>query len=182
MTVSPESAGSGDHGPPQVYFDAVLRPHRSLGPLGFAVVMAVFAGLSLTFGAWFLLQGAWPVFGYFGLDLALLYIAFRVNYRGGRLYETVRLTEDALVVRRIEPHGQARSWTFQPYWLRVSMDDPPRHESQVTLSSHGQSLVVGAFLSPEERLDFAKALRAALERLRSGAGAMTAHIGGRTTT
>jgi uncharacterized membrane protein len=48
------------------------------------------------------------------------------------------------------------------------MDDPPEHESQVTLSSHGQTLTVGSFLSPEERLDFAKALREALGRVNRG--------------
>ena len=29
----------------------------------------------------FLLLGAWPVFGFFGLDVLLLYLAFRANYR-----------------------------------------------------------------------------------------------------
>lgn len=159
----------------QVLFDAILRPHRSLSRSGFLIVMAVAATVSLSIGGYFFLKGAWPVFGFFGLDLALLYGAFRLNYRSGRLYETVRLTERALVVERVEAKGNSRTWTFQPYWLRVTMDDPPEHESQVTLSSHGRSLIVGSFLSPEERLDFAKALRDALQRLR-GAESIDAAI------
>jgi len=47
------------------------------------------------------------------------------------------------------------------------MDDPPRHESQVRLTSHGQTVIVGAFLSPEERLDFARALHRALDEWRA---------------
>ena len=46
------------------------------------------------------------------------------------------------------------------------MDDPPEHESQLTLASHGRRLVVGAFLTPEERLELARALGAALARLK----------------
>ena len=56
------------------------------------ILMAVFGGVSFITGIAFLLKGAWPVFGFFGLDVALLYIAFRLNYRSGRLYETVDLT------------------------------------------------------------------------------------------
>jgi uncharacterized membrane protein len=46
--------------------------------------------------------------------------------------------------------------------VRITIDDPPRPDSQLILSSHGRSLVVGAFLSPEERLEVGKALRAVL--------------------
>jgi uncharacterized membrane protein len=84
------------------------------------------------------------------------------------MYETVHLTERELVVRRVGLKDRDGTWTFQPYWLRVSMDDPPEHESQVTLSSHGQTLTVGSFLSPEERLDFANALKEALRRVNRG--------------
>jgi len=40
------------------------------------------------------------------------------------------------------------------------------HESRLVLSSHGQSLVVGAFLSPDERGEMADALEDALCQLR----------------
>jgi uncharacterized membrane protein len=158
------TAGSGAGS--RILFDAVLHPHRSLSPRGFRVLMGCVAAVSLAIGGWFVLNGAWPVFGFFGLDLLLIYVAFRVSYRRGRMYERVRLTEAELEVQRVDPRGGRRVWTFQPYWLRVTMDDPPEHDSQVTLSSHGRSLTVGSFLSPEERLDFAKALRLALGRLR----------------
>ena len=147
-------------------FDAVLTPHRSLGPLGFTLLMGFFASLSLAIGIGFLMIGAWPVIGFFGLDVALLWLAFRLNYRSGRLREHLRLSATLLTVRRILPSGRAREWRFQPYWLRVEMDDPPRHDSRLTLASHGRRLTVGDFLSMPERQDLARCLRAALERLR----------------
>jgi uncharacterized membrane protein len=150
----------------RVFFDAILHPHRSLSPKGFAVLMGLFSAVSLSVGGFFWLHGAWPIFGFMGLDILLLYGAFRLSYRSARMYESVRLTERELVVQRVGWRGENRTWRFQPYWLRVSMDDPPEHESQITLSSHGRSLVIGAFLSPEERLDFAKALTEALGQCR----------------
>lgn len=152
-----------------VLFDAILHPNRSLGRRGFAILMAGLAAISLTLGAVFFLIGAWPVFGLYGLDLAILYWAFRANYRDGRRCEKVRLTADRLIVERCDPSGRQAVWSFQPYWLTVTIDDPPEHHSQLVLSSHGRSLAVGGFLSPDERLDFANALRAALARARQPA-------------
>src|SRR3546814_6385492 len=112
--------------------------------------MALVAAISVTMGGVFYFSGAWPIFGFYGLDVVILYLALRQNYRRARRYEQVRLTDGMLVVEKVDHKGACRSWSFQPYWLRVSMDDPPRHESQVTLSSHGQAITVGSFLSPEE--------------------------------
>ena len=106
------------------------------------------------------------MFGFFGLDVLAVYVAFRLSYRSGRLRETVQLTEKELLVTRVLPSGRLRRWTFAPNWLQVRMDDPPRHQSQLMLSSHGRRLAIGAFLTPAERLEVAKALRDALARWR----------------
>lgn len=148
----------------RLLFDAILRPHRSLSAFGFLILMLVICTVSFIAGIVFLVQGAWPVMGFFGLEVALVYGAFKLNYRAGRLIETVQLGCDELLVRRIDAKGRVFSWTFPPNWLRVRMDDPPEHESQLVLSTHGRSVVIGAFLTPEERLEVAKALRGALSR------------------
>ena len=68
----------------QPVFRALLTPHRSLSPKGFALLMAVLFCVSLASGLFFLSLGAWPVVGFFGLDVLLLYGAFRLNYRAAR--------------------------------------------------------------------------------------------------
>ncbi len=153
--------------PSPVVFDAVLSPHRSLSPQGFLVLMAAVCAVSFTGGLFFFLAGAWPVVGFLGLDVLLIYFAFKINYRRGRAYETLQLTPKRLQVERVSPKGKVARWSFQPAWLQILMDDPPAHHSQLTLRSHGRSLVVGAFLTPDERLDLAKSLRNALSNLRS---------------
>lgn len=150
-------------------FDAVLTPHRSLSPLGFWLLMGGVTLVSFVAGLAFVLEGAWPVVGFFGLDVALVYFAFRASYKSADLYETVRLTRRELAIQRVLPSGQVRSWSFQPYWLRVHIDEPPAPGSQLTLSSHGRSLVIGSFLSPGERVEFARALRTALSQAREWA-------------
>ena len=149
-----------------VLFDAILEPHRSLSRHGFVLLMAAVAIVGFVAGGAFMLMGAWPVMGLFGLDILLIYVAFKINYRGAQMYETVRLTEGALLVVRVNSSGQIQTWRFQPYWLRVDMDNPAGNDSTLMLSSHGRSLIIGSFLSPDERLEFAQALSQALYDLR----------------
>jgi len=162
MSAKPTDDDSGS-----LHFDAVLHPHRSLGPTGFYIVMGSVAAISFAAGIAFALMGAWPVLGFFGLDVLAIYLAFRLSYRSGRLAETVQLREDELAIRRIQPNGRSRDWTFHPYWVRVRVNNGPHGDGEVVLSSHGRSVALGRFLTADERVDFAGALEAALQRLRA---------------
>ena len=143
-------------------FRAVLTPHRSLPATGFLVLMAVLVTLNLTAGITFYVLGAWPVVGFMGLDVALIYIAFKLNYRSARLYETVDLTPSALTVTRVQPSGKAQSWSFNPYWVRLDLEERIGRSSELSIASHGKRLVFAAFLTDPEREDFAQALSKAL--------------------
>jgi uncharacterized membrane protein len=147
-------------------FDAVLFPNRSLPNAGFAAVMAVVIAVNLTFGLTFYSIGAWPIVGFCGLDVFLVWLAFKISYRQGRLHERVRLTPEALWVSRVLPSGHETRWRLEPYWTGVSIDRPVEHESQVQVTSKGRTLILGSFLSPRERGEFADALKAALARMR----------------
>lgn len=140
-------------------FDAVLYPSRSLPPAGFALLMAAVTLVSTGIGAGFFLIGAWPVTGFLGLDVLLLYFAFRWNYRQARRAEFIRLEREALVVRRVEPSGRSHEWRFDPYWVQVRIDDAT---DRLVLRSHGQQVAIGDFLVTEEREEVADALRRAL--------------------
>lgn len=159
---SEKQAGARDDVP--ALFEATLEPHRSLSPRGFLILMTTVATVSFVAGMAFVMIGAWPVFGFIGLDAVLIYVAFKVNFHSAKIRESVKLTEDLFVVERRRSNGQVSSWRFQPYWLRVTMDDG---NSRLVLSSHGKSVIIGEFLTPSERLDFADTLRAELEKLRA---------------
>ena len=143
-------------------FSAVLVPHRSLGPKGFMVLMGAVCLVNFGTGLLFYMIGAWPVVGFMGLDVALIYTAFKLNYRAARLYETVDLTQDALTVTRVQPSGKAQIWRFNPYWVRLKLEERIGRSSELSLASHGTRLVIAAFLTDLEREDFAQALSAAL--------------------
>lgn len=147
-------------------FEAVLYPNQPLGRPGFIVLMIAVSSVSAALGAAFALLGAWPVAGFLGLDVLLLYTAFRHIQRRSHRRELIRLDASGLHVRRVEPDGAATEWRFEPHWVRVQMDDPPRRDSLLSLVSHGRRLVIGPFLTPEERLDLARSLDQALRSYR----------------
>jgi uncharacterized membrane protein len=143
-------------------FSAMLTPHRSLGPKGFMVLMSAVCLVSFGTGLLFYLIGAWPVVGFMGLDVALIYISFKLNYRAARLYETVDLTPAALTVTRVQPSGKAQIWSFNPYWVRLKLEERVGRSTELSIASHGNRLVFAAFLTDSEREDFAQALSTAL--------------------
>jgi len=150
-------------------FSAVITPHRSLSSTGFLVFMLCIGGISFASGILFLLLGAWPVFGFLGLDVLLVYWAFRANFRAARAYEEVTVTPSELMVRKVSHRGGVREWTLNPVWVRL---DRIVHEEfgieRLFLVSHGRRLSIAAFLGPDEKASFARALATALGEAKRG--------------
>ncbi len=144
-----------------VLFHAELRPNRSAGlsvannVLIFLLVVFVPTAIGFT------LAGAWPVFGFLGLELVLLYGALRLNLRSSRVVETIAVTRSRLTVHRRNPWGRDQSWSLQPQWLNVDADRRGRLE----LRSQGRILALGAFLTRAERVALADKLQRALAAL-----------------
>jgi len=151
----------------RLFFERILLPHRSLPPRGFHVMMLILGLISLAVGIGFVSIGAWPVTGFFGLDVLLVYIAFRLNYRSARRSEILRLAGDAFTVERISVRGLRRTWRFQPYWLRIILEERDPERNRLFVASHGYFLAIGDFLAPAARRELAATIRDALAQWRA---------------
>lgn len=143
-------------------FEAVLFPNPPMGRSGQTALILAVAVVSTLLGVAFALAGAWPVTGFFGLDVVLVWLALRSCTRQARRSEIITLDSSGLHVERLGWGRHSGRWRFEPYWVRVGMDDPPRPDSQLLLTSHGRSLAIGQFLTPHERLELARSLGRAL--------------------
>ena len=146
--------------------DAELAPNRSLPNPAFTVLMLTLAAVSFFSGILFVSMGAWPVMPFFGLDALLVWLAFRISYRDGRLREYVRVGPREIEVTRQHPTGHVRRYCLPTGWAMLRHLNAGEHDAQVAIGSHGRWLVLGAFLSPKERDEFAAALGAAIGRAR----------------
>jgi uncharacterized membrane protein len=150
-------------------FSALLTPHRSLSRTGFLVLMAFLSIVSFAAGFAFLLMGAWPVLGFFGLDVLVVYWAFRINFRHAKATEEISVTPSELRVRRVSHRGHVVEWVLNPLW--VQLDQKTHAEfgiEKLYLVSRGRRISVARFLGADEKASFAKALTAALQAARRG--------------
>ena len=150
-------------------FSALLTPHRSLSRTGFLVLMAFVSLISFGAGLVFLLMGAWPVFGFFGLDVLAIYWAFRINFRDAKASEEISVTWSELRVRRVSHRGHVVEWVLNPLWVRLDQTgDAEFGIERLYLVSSGRRVSIGSFLGPDEKASFAKALLAALQAAKRG--------------
>jgi uncharacterized membrane protein len=150
-------------------FSALLTPHRSLSRTGFVALMAFLSVVSFAAGLAFLLMGAWPVLGFFGLDVLAVYWAFRINFRHAKATEEISVTASELRVRRVSHRGHVVEFVLNPVWVRL---DQKAHAEfgieKLYLASRGRRIAIASFLGPDEKASFAKALTAALQAARRG--------------
>jgi uncharacterized membrane protein len=151
----------------QPVFSAIITPHRSLGKNAFRLVMTLVCLATVVSSLPFIVLGAWPVAGFFGLDFLALYVAFRVNFRQAKAFEEVVVTRIEVLLRKVTHRGVASEWRFNPAWTKLErVEDEDYGMLGLSLVSRGQSVSIAQALSPAERESFAKALSHALAEAR----------------
>jgi len=164
---SPKPAAAG--GADNVVFHARLTPHRSLGRRGHIILLACVVGVSTLISIPFYILGALPIVGFFGLDVLLLFIAFRVSANRARACEELVLTHIELLFRRVTWRGRRAEWRFNPLWVKLARDEHEEFGTQrLTLVEGRRQVEMGAFLGAAEKADFADALKSALATARQG--------------
>ena len=107
--------------------------------------------------------------GFFGLDVLVIYWAFRVNFRSAAATEDIMVTPTELRVRRVSHRGHLMEWSFNPLWVQLEQTgDPEFGIERLDLVSRGRRVSIGHFLGPDEKSSFYKALLAALQTAKRG--------------
>ena len=149
-----------------VYLDAVLEPSRSLSPRGFNRVMMILGGMSFLSSLLFLSIGAWPVMGVMGLEIFALWWVFRYSFRAQLARTYVRVTADAIDVRKVDGWGRERRASFASHFARVEFDRAADGPNALRVAASQRAYVVGEFLTPRERETFARRLAQAISDAR----------------
>ena len=147
-------------------FEAVITPHRSLGPRGLRWICGFLGFLSLlvSTGLWF--AGAWPVIGFTGLEvlLAIFLLLRHAAVKGDS--EVLMLSDDGLRIVKTR-RGVRTEMAVPAGWLRASLEERPGRIPALLLRSRRFAVEVATTLGEEEKRDLALSLRQALERQRS---------------
>lgn len=149
-------------------FAATLTPHRSLSRRGFRLVIAFAAILASIPGMVFFSLGAWPVVGFLGLDVLLIWWALSASRKAGRRYEEVTLWPDQLELRQVSARGKEQILRYNPLLVKLVIDrDINEHTTALHLRTADSDTEIGAFLNPDDKTSFAKVFGTALKKARN---------------
>lgn len=149
----------------RIHWSTVLKPYRSADKTPLILIFALVGGSCFVAGISFSAMGAWPVFGFLGLDLVLLYVALQLNAKRAAEREVLTLTDQALLIDRVDHWGRHRQWSVPPHWLKVRLTEPNRHQPRLELHTHGRIWTIAKFLHQEEKEKLAADIRTALKKL-----------------
>jgi uncharacterized membrane protein len=149
-------------------FAATLTPNRSLGRRGLRVVVATLAVMASIPGMIFFSLGAWPVVGFLGLDVLLVWWALSSSQRSGRRFEEVTLWPDQLELRQVAPGGEEKLRRFDPFVVKLVIDrDIDERTTGLHLRTREDDIEIGAFLTTDDKASFAKIFGTALKKARN---------------
>jgi uncharacterized membrane protein len=152
-------------------FSLVARRNNSLSASGrlrvFVFVFAVSIGIACAFAIF----GAWLILPFAGLEMLVLYLAFREIGRHAGDYERIAIGRDRVRVESCET-GQLSHDELSRCWARVVASRDGRY---LALRSHGRELAIGRHRSDEQRLELARALALELRGAQWGAKPANGH-------
>jgi len=151
----------------RLFFEADLRPHRSLSRGALLAVLGAMAAGSLYVTTLMYLLGAWPVIGFNGAELALAAVLFWLNARAARAREIIRLGEDAVEITRITPSGRKTMASLPPGWARAELEEHPGTVPRLIIRAQAERQEIGRALGAAQKRDLAEAINRALARWRS---------------
>ena len=147
----------------KLLLNITILPYRSLSKRSFRNLMLVVCFIFFSIGVFFWSLGAWPVFGFLGLDVILLYLAFKINYKSGEIFENLKLFNSNLLVTRSFPSGKSQSWSLEPYWTRVEISKNFPNDQKLVLKSKDKVVLLGSFLNLNDKKKLMKKINEALK-------------------
>jgi uncharacterized membrane protein len=147
--------------PEPVIKDWLMKRNCSVSPRQFVYFYVSLAFVSVTIAVLLLINGAWLVLPFTGIDLLVVGGAFAVYARHAVDYERIRLYPNRLVIEQASADTLSQ-FELNPRWVRVEPGATPR--DPVRLVSRGQTVAVGLHLPQYRRAQFARELRTWLAR------------------
>ena len=150
-------------------FSLVARRNNSLSSTGRYLVFAFLFVVSVGIAAAFAALGAWLILPFAGLEMLVLFLAFRYVDRHAADYESVAIEGDKVRVEFSE-RGRLRSHEFNRCWAQVVVSGDG---NRLALRSHGRALEIGRHMNSEQKLGLARELKRQLRRPQTAAVAIT---------
>ena len=152
-----------------------LWPYCSLSRKGAALLLLAMALTGLLFSIIFLVLGAWPVIGFFGVEFGLICLFFHLHHRAtAKRFERITKAKPVLRIEQADAKGHISTEEMPLAWLNVRLEtedmdnlpDTDRHlleRYRLYLTVQGKKIEIGAFLPYQEKPELAKAITSLID-------------------
>lgn len=137
----------------------IAKPNNSLSPTGFVWLFVGVLTISTIITVGFVLAGAWLVLPFAGLEILMLaYVLINAYLHYGD-FESITLVNDDVVIEQYS-YKSSKKYTFQRYWVRVTLRNTLDGTVAIFIGSHGKEVEFGSrYINKEERESIAKQLK-----------------------
>tara|TARA_B100000767_G_C19508942_1_gene427515 strand:- start:149 stop:622 length:474 start_codon:yes stop_codon:yes gene_type:complete len=144
------------------YLDIKIYRNQSLTTRGLYILMFFITIPASYIGISFYVLGAWPVLGFMGFEILLIYIAFKILFYKNKFYEHIILDNEKLNILFKKKNKIIKKIELEPTWVQVKIEKIYENEDTLILSSHGKKIILANYLIPEERLKLAGKIKSGL--------------------
>ena len=135
----------------------VARRNNSLTRSERKAVLCFIAAVSFAIALGFAAFGAWLVLPFAGLEILVLYLAFRVIDKHAGDYECLEINGDRVRVEVFEG-GRVQRMEFDRHWAQVVWREDVNGRG-LAVRSHGREIELGRHLTHAERVRVGRELR-----------------------
>ena len=104
-------------------------------------------------------MGAWPVLGFMGLEVFLIYIFFKILFHKNNFYEHIILDTKHFNIFYNNKNKTIDTIVLEPTWLQVKLN---KTEKSLFVLTHGKIIELGKCLAFKEKVSLAKTIDDAL--------------------
>ena len=144
------------------YLDIKIYRNQSLTTRGLYILMFFITIPASYIGISFYVLGAWPVLGFMGFEILLIYIAFKILFYKNKFYEHIILDNEKLNILFKKKNKIIKKIELEPTWVQVKIEKIYENEDTLIVSSHGKKIILANYLIPEERLKLAGKIKSGL--------------------
>ena len=142
-----------------IILNIVLIPNRSLTKSTFFLIISFLIVISISLGIFFYTIGAWPVIGFFGLDVILFSLIFYLHNKSLNISERIILTKNEMIIEKEKLFRKNLIVKFSPpNWINVTLKKSIYNKTKLIIHSHGSAIFVGDFLTKIEKINLANSL------------------------
>ena len=138
----------------------VLKPNNSATWRFNMAVVASLALIALLISTFFMLQGAWMIAPFSGLEILALLVCLYLCARSNIQTEVIKFSPDKVTIEQGRTFAE-KSWEYHRSWAKIFVRKPRHrgHPDRVLIRSHGSELELGSFLNKADKEKLVNKLR-----------------------